>query len=130
MYSHQQKTWSISKIFIALALIAAAVFGYIAYFGNLSLAQVEPDPMMPPVTPGMPTPVAGLPEGQKEIIGKDLLALLDKIEALNIDTSIFTDRAYLTLQDFSVAIIPEVPGRSNPFAPISGRASTSATPRR
>lgn len=49
-----------------------------------------------------------------------ILALLNQISSLKIDTSLFNDPAYQSLVDYSVPI-PEIPvGRNNPFAPISG----------
>lgn len=49
-----------------------------------------------------------------------VLNLLNQIQSLRIDTSIFEATAYQTLVDYTVTI-PEVPvGRPNPFAPLPG----------
>lgn len=60
----------------------------------------------------------GLPNSA--MVGVNTLSLLNQIQSLRIDTSIFKDAAYKTLTDYSV-IIPEVNvGRPNPFAPLPG----------
>lgn len=49
-----------------------------------------------------------------------ILSLLNLIENLNIDTEIFSNSAFQSLEDYSIPI-PDVPvGRPDPFAPISG----------
>jgi hypothetical protein len=51
--------------------------------------------------------------------------VLGKIEALQLDGSILTDPAFLSLIDFSVEIEAQPKGRPNPFAPIPGAARPS-----
>lgn len=54
-----------------------------------------------------------------------ILNLLNQIQSLRIDTSLFKATAYQTLVDYSVTI-PEVPvGRPNPFAPLPGVSAAS-----
>ncbi len=58
-------------------------------------------------------------------VGMNTLSLLNQIQSLRIDTSIFKDSTYKTLTDYSV-IIPEVEvGRPNPFAPLPGEPITT-----
>jgi len=59
-------------------------------------------------------------------IGSAELDLLDQVQSLKIDASLFQDPAYKTLQDYSVAIPTENVGRPNPFAPYAGEAVTAA----
>ncbi len=59
-------------------------------------------------------------EGGKESIGADVLGLLNQIQSLKIDSSIFRSAVYKSLQDFSVEVPPEGVGRDNPFAPFPG----------
>ena len=61
-------------------------------------------------------------------VGVQVLNLLNQIQSLSIDTSLFTDPAYKTLVDYSVMIPPVPVGRSNPFAPIPGFSTVSTTP--
>ena len=56
--------------------------------------------------------------------GAQVLGLLEQIQSLRIDTGLFADPAYLTLQDYSVPIPTVGVGRPNPFAPIPGVSNT------
>ena len=57
---------------------------------------------------------------QAEAAGAQVLILLNQIQSLSIDTSLFSDPGWNTLVDYTVPIPPENVGRSNPFAPIPG----------
>jgi hypothetical protein len=73
------------------------------------------------------TSTADTPTAQ---VSKELLATLGNLRSLSLDTSIFTDAAFVSLVDFGTAIPLEPVGRENPFAPLSGlgtRASSSGT---
>jgi hypothetical protein len=50
--------------------------------------------------------------------GAQVLALLNQINAIEIDPSIFNSAVYRTLRDFSVPIPPQNVGRPNPFEPV------------
>lgn len=64
---------------------------------------------------------------QTTVVGARVLSLLNQINSLHIDTSIFKTTAFISLQDYAVDI-PEIPvGRANPFAPLPGVANTSGT---
>jgi len=54
--------------------------------------------------------------------GSQVLALLNQIQSLRIDRSLFSDPGYKSLQDYSVAIPPQGVGRADPFAPLPGDA--------
>lgn len=58
--------------------------------------------------------------GSTGAIGSQVLGLLNQIQSLRIDASLFADPGYQTLRDYSVAIPPENVGRANPFAPLPG----------
>ena len=53
-------------------------------------------------------------------VGSTELSLLNQVQSLSIDPSIFKDPAYQTLVDYTVPIPEEGVGRPNPFAPITG----------
>lgn len=48
-------------------------------------------------------------------IGDDLIKIHDELQQVTLDKSIFSAKGYLELTDFSTAIPPYTPGRSNPF---------------
>ena len=59
------------------------------------------------------------------IVSARILNLLNQIQSLKIDTTLFKDPAYQTLVDYSVPIPPVDVGRPNPFAPIPGVPATA-----
>lgn len=60
-----------------------------------------------------------------EVIGAQVLSLLNQIQSLRIDSSLFENAAYKSFQDYTVAIPPQNVGRDNPFAPIPGFTAPS-----
>ncbi len=58
--------------------------------------------------------------------GQQVLALLGKLKAIQLDNEIFSDPTFQSLQDFSIEIAPQPIGRSNPFLPV-GFANTSVS---
>ncbi len=56
-----------------------------------------------------------------------LVTTLLALRAVQLDGTIFSDPAFMSLKDFSTPIVPEPIGRSNPFAPLSsGSGNTTA----
>lgn len=57
-----------------------------------------------------------------QAVGSRVLRLLNEIDSLHVDSSLFSDSSYKTLRDYTVDI-PSLPvGRPNPFSPIPGVA--------
>jgi hypothetical protein len=77
---------------------------------------------------GSTTPFGGslLQSQAGESVGSAELTLLNQIQSLKIDVSLFTDPSYETLQDYSVAIPTENVGRPNPFAPLLNLSNTGS----
>ena len=72
---------------------------------------------------------AALPSGESLLatqpttlssVGSDELALLNQVNSLKIDLSLFTDPAFTTLTDRSKDILRLDVGRENPFASVPG----------
>lgn len=57
--------------------------------------------------------------------GAQILQSLLSLQAISLNTAIFSDPAFATLQDLTTAIVSEPVGRTDPFAPISGGAAVS-----
>jgi hypothetical protein len=53
-------------------------------------------------------------------VGADLVELLNKLQSVTLDQSIFKTPAFLYLTDFSVPLPTEAPGRKNPFDVLPG----------
>ncbi len=58
--------------------------------------------------------------------GAQIVATLVSLQAVSLNSSIFSDPAFASLQDLTTAIVPEPVGRPDPFAPLAG-ASVPAT---
>jgi len=54
----------------------------------------------------------------EEILGRDVLNLVSKMKGVKLDTSIFEDEAFASLEDFAVEIPKQPIGRRDPFAPF------------
>lgn len=93
-----------SKI-IFLVLVGLAFWGYGQVFrGSDDILDTEPD-----------------------IIGQNVLELVDQLDAINLDSNIFNDPAFNSLKDITVEVRPELAGRDNPFAPIGFGNSAEST---
>jgi hypothetical protein len=66
-------------------------------------------------------------QSSDQSIGAAELNLLNQIQSLKIDTSLFKDPGYQNLEDYSVTIPSEPVGRPNPFLPYPGEAVSSGT---
>lgn len=56
---------------------------------------------------------------QNSVIAKDLLSVLLSVKSIKLDDTIFSNEAFLSLQDSSILLNPSGDeGRANPFAPI------------
>lgn len=56
-----------------------------------------------------------------------VLSLLNQINSLKIDASIFDSAVYKSLLDYTIEIPEQNVGRPNPFAPISGSIPPSSS---
>lgn len=63
--------------------------------------------------PDVPT-TAGLAPAS----GEALLRMSQEIQSVNFEQNLFTTPGYRLLIDFSTEVIPDIPGRINPFASI------------
>ncbi|MEK7098321.1 MAG: hypothetical protein AAB908_00305 [Patescibacteria group bacterium] len=60
-------------------------------------------------------------------VDSDVVTILLQLRAVSLSGTIFTDPAFMSLQDFGSEIVPEPVGRPNPFAPLQGSGSAAAT---
>jgi hypothetical protein len=56
--------------------------------------------------------------GETSAVGREVLALLSELRAIELTGGIFEREDFRSLEDFGVAIQPDTIGRRNPFAPI------------
>lgn len=88
---------------IIIGILILAVFG-VAYF-YYSKGAPESDVLT----------VGDIPPGEEGRIGKELLAILAELQALEIDSVVFDDPAWKQLKDITVPVVSEPLGRDNPF---------------
>lgn len=56
-------------------------------------------------------------------VDNDIVQILLQLRAVSLSGTIFSDPAFVSLQDFGSQIVPEPVGRENPFAPLQGSAA-------
>lgn len=67
-------------------------------------------------------------ETKETVDAKYILNLLNKMNQVSLNDSIFVNQAFMRLEDNSVALFPQPISRENPFAPInSSEINSSAT---
>lgn len=98
-------------IFIVAVLVLAGGVWY-------GLSQGSSAPPLLVTTNADGTTAAGEQGSDQEVIGT-LLAL----RAVTLSGSIFTNPAFLSLQDFGTPIVSEPIGRPNPFAPLGSQSA-------
>ncbi|PIP86707.1 hypothetical protein COV42_02595 [Candidatus Campbellbacteria bacterium CG11_big_fil_rev_8_21_14_0_20_44_21] len=60
--------------------------------------------------------------------GREFLTTLLELRSLELDESIFSDRAFVILRDFSREVSPQPSGRPNPFAEIGNEPAPQNEP--
>jgi hypothetical protein len=58
---------------------------------------------------------------QAQVVGQDLVDLLDQLQSVELDESLFSKQAFINLSDYAITLPNEPQGRANPFSPLSGR---------
>ncbi len=77
-------------------------------------------------TPEAPVAV-DISTSNTEIAGQDILTLVEKLKTISIDEGLFSSSLFNNLKDYSLELIPELPGRINPFALIGSDYNTQPT---
>lgn len=89
------------NVVLLIALVIVAIVGFFLFSGDS-----EPS-------------VVSVQAGGAGGIGQELVIELNRLKALqNIDTGIFKDPAYVSLQDFTQSVVVQPLGRVNPFASV------------
>ncbi|MBI4133644.1 hypothetical protein HY478_03450 [Candidatus Uhrbacteria bacterium] len=58
-------------------------------------------------------------------VERGLVDTLLQLRSVSLSGTIFADPAFMNLRDFGSQIVPEPVGRTNPFAPLSARSTTT-----
>ena len=109
-----EKKGTIKNIFIVVILVAVLFVAYVMFVKD------APEKAELVVVSG--EGVSDTPHAAREF-----LQILDDLGKIKLNTDVFAEETYQRLHDFSVLLVPESRGRSNPFAPF-GAAASLATP--
>jgi hypothetical protein len=101
----QPESSNTKKILIAVVLIALVAFS-VWFFLKKPEVEVIFDEFGNQIT--------------SEIIGKDLIDLLDQLQAVKLDSGVFKTVGFLNLTDYSVDLVDQPQGRVNPFERLGG----------
>jgi len=67
---------------------------------------------------------SGSGNSQDAAIGKEFLTLLLELRSLDLDETLFSDKSFQILEDFSQEVKPQPTGRDNPFLKIGNDPAT------
>ncbi len=101
------------QIIIAVIIIIVAFVGYNMFFVNDDSTSSAL--------------VSDIPNQQEFVDGQLILLLLNNLNKVTLDDSIFSNSVFVSLQSFERALEEQVPGRRNPFLPIGVNNPLSAT---
>lgn len=117
---------TIHNKFLKISIITIFLFGISLYFSNnyYSLTPVAYGSSLTSTTGGTTSSSNSV---SPDKISSDIafLSTLSSLESIKIDTSLFTNKAFLALRDNAIKIEPIEPGRKNPFSPMSATNSTT-----
>jgi len=103
---------------VALVLILIYVFVFKKSPDQPSLISSSGNSVLPATT-----------QTTTSTISQDFLAVLLSVKSIKIDDSIFSDPAFISLNDSTIELVSDGnEGRSNPFAPLGSDVSAVNTP--
>jgi len=97
------------KLFIAAGIVSVFALGFAIFPGGKTRAQSD---LVSTEVAGLTAPVVAA------TTGRDILVLLEDLKKIALNSTIFTDPAFLSLKDFRVTLPEQEKKRANPFAPI------------
>ncbi len=113
----------IKNIIIFGGIFILLVAGYVIFFGKKTSTPALQ------TTSGIPTTASSASPVGSAGVGKEFLDTLLNIRNIKLDASIFSNPAFISLNDFDLSLIQEQnPGRKNPFLPLGTDSQPSPTP--
>jgi hypothetical protein len=108
-------TQNTKQIIIAIVIIVIAFIGFKMFFPKGDSADIS-------LTPDI----------NNQVYIKDgpaTLALLNRLNNVELDDSIFSNKIFVSLKSFERELEVQTPGRNNPFLPIGMNGSGTIIPR-
>jgi hypothetical protein len=59
--------------------------------------------------------------GDNQVVNGQVLHMLDQLNAVSVDQTLFTSTAWMSLKDMSTPLPVDTPGKSNPFSPLGSQ---------
>jgi hypothetical protein len=97
-------TRNIKQIIVIIVIIVIAFIGFKMFFSS----DVPTDSAL----------TADQARNEDFVDGQTILVTLDKLKNLDLDTSIFKDKTFVSLESFERTLDSQVLERKNPFLPI------------
>lgn len=101
----QKPSSSKNTIYIAIIVIALGTLAYFYFRGN----PTDTNPTLQETSTN---------NADQAFVGSNVLTLLNQINSLKIDTSLFNSQVYKSLVDHTVIVRSQNVGRANPFVPL------------
>lgn len=115
------------KVFLFVGIFAVVVLVYELFFSGGSAAPKNS--LTDPTAGGLVSELSISPADA--IIGQQLLVVLSQLRSITLDTSVFTNKVFISFQDKSkpIALQPlgKSLGRRNPFSDFNKNAGTATT---
>jgi hypothetical protein len=111
--------------FLTIFVLLLFVFGGYIYFSNALRGEAESDSLASSADEAS----AFVPSTPDSKIAQDtaFLSTLTSLTKIKIDTSLFANKAFMSLRDNEVVIEPVIPGRANPFASLDTSSTAIST---
>jgi hypothetical protein len=93
------------KIIILFIICCVGVFGYFTFFNSPTSDEKT--------------------GGSNQLVGQDILDLVQSLQRVSIDPSLFSGPFFKNLKDFTTPVIPEEQGRTNPFGSLQSEVNAS-----
>ena len=90
-------------------IVVAVLIGAFAFFYNTFFKSDEGEEILVEIDQSA--------SGEAPKAAVEFLKTLADLEKVKLDSTVFEEETYRRLKDFSVLLVPEKKGRSNPFAP-------------
>lgn len=103
-------TQKVKQIIIALVVIVVAFFGFQKFFGTGSSSNNST--------------LSADNTTQQFVDGQSILTLLNRLNQVTLDGTIFSNPVFNSLISFERPIPDQIPGRTNPFAQIGTGGSS------
>jgi len=102
----QSESSQTKKIIIGIVLLALIAFlGWFFFFRNVN-TEVIFDEFGNPI--------------EAQVVGQDLIDLLDELQMVTLDSSILQSAGFLSLTDYAIDLGTQPQGRANPFERLGG----------